>query len=446
MTKAGGLRRSRCETFMSEVLRFVNISIEGWGILFCFVAVIVLLVGTKVEEKTRNLFIVLFLSIAVDLWSNVVGLLTRGKIDPLGSAIVGVANFCEFFFGYLTAFVFALFVIHTVSGEDSRGMKLYRNIFAAIFLTEIILLVLNQFHPFIYFIDFGSIYHRGNFFWVSQFLGLLSMGVDAFIVIKYRQRLSKKELIALSIYIVLPIAALILQNFIYGIYLNLLASIISSIVMVVCMVSDQMEKYVSKESENAQMHQAIMLSQIQPHFLHNSLTAIAQLCEVDPKEAKRAIIKFSMYLRENMNSLKQKDTIPFDKELEHLKTYLYLEQLRFGERLRVEFDIETSNFNIPVLSVQPLVENAVKHGIGMKEEGGCVKIKTTETESHIEIIIRDDGAGFDPDEEYTDDRIHVGIDNVRRRLEDMCGGTLDIASRIGEGCMAVISIPREKKE
>lgn len=431
---------------MSEVIRFVNIAVEGWGILFCFVAVIVLLVGTKIEEKTRNFFIVLLLCIAVDLWANVVGLLTRGKIDSLGSAIVRVANFSEFLFGYLTAFVFGLFVIHSITGEGSKGMKFYRNIFAAIFLAEIILLVVNQFWPFIYYIDMSSIYHRGGFFWISQVLGFLSMGVAAFLVIKYRDRLTKKMLSTFAIYILLPMAALILQNFVYGVYLNLLASIVASIVMVVFMVSDQMEKYVSKEAENAEMHQAIMLSQIQPHFLHNSLTAIAQLCEVDPKEAKRAIIKFSVYLRENMNSLKQKDTIPFDKELEHLKTYLYLEQLRFGDRLRVEFDIETSNFRVPVLSVQPLVENAVKHGIGMKEEGGCVKIKTVETESRVEITIRDDGAGFDPDAEYSDDRIHVGIDNVRKRLADMCGGTLDIASRVGEGCLAVINIPKEQKE
>ena len=191
----------------------------------------------------------------------------------------------------------------------------------------------------------------------------------------------------------------------------------------------------------------IMVSQIRPHFMYNALSSIAVLCDIDPKTAKEATITFAKYLRGNMDSLKQTAPVPFEKELDHLKKYLYIEKLRFDDLLNIEYDIRATDFELPLLSIQPIVENAVKHGVGMKKYGGTVKISSFETEDSFEVVISDDGVGFDmnaPKKE--DDRSHVGMDNTRKRLKEMCGAELVITSKVGEGTAARVIIPKVKKE
>lgn len=202
----------------------------------------------------------------------------------------------------------------------------------------------------------------------------------------------------------------------------------------------QKAKILEQELEDNRI--AIMISQIQPHFMFNSLTAIAQLCKKDPIAAKNSIILFANYLRGNMDALQNKDLIFFSRELEHINMYISLEQLCYGDALQVEYDIQTTAFSVPPLTIQPLVENAIKHGVGMKEDGGYVRIRTEEEDNCVKITIQDDGVGFEVGAEIQDGESHIGIKNVKRRLQYMCNATLEIDSRIGYGTCAVIKIPK----
>ena len=201
-------------------------------------------------------------------------------------------------------------------------------------------------------------------------------------------------------------------------------------------------EYEHMQKELYEARVAIMVSQIQPHFLYNSLTSIAMMCTKDPKRARTATINFADYLRGNMNSLKERNPVPFRQELAHLKKYLMLEEMRFGDMLHIEYDIQCDSFLIPRLSVQPLVENAVKHGVGMKEDGGTVTIASYETDDSYKVEVRDDGVGFDPSVPKNDGRSHVGMENVRSRLKEMVNGSVTITSEIGKGTTAVITIPK----
>ena len=185
-----------------------------------------------------------------------------------------------------------------------------------------------------------------------------------------------------------------------------------------------------------------MLSQIQPHFLYNALTSIYRLCDVKPEAAKEAVSNFSKYLRGNLDSIKQTKMISFADELHHLEAYLSLEKIRYDDDLDIKYDIKATEFFIPPLTVQPLVENAVNHGISDMPHGGCVTISTEEMPDRYEIRVRDNGVGFDPDTIPVDGRSHVGISNVRSRLNIMCNGTLDIKSAPGQGAVAIIQIPK----
>lgn len=197
-----------------------------------------------------------------------------------------------------------------------------------------------------------------------------------------------------------------------------------------------------QEMEIERSRTAVMRSQIQPHFLFNSLTAIAMLCEKDPSLAKQTAITFADYYRGNLRAIDRTEPIPFRQELEHLKMYLFIQKQRFGDYLNVVFDVETTDFLIPALSIQPLVENAVKHGIGVKEDGGTVTITVREYADNYKIIISDDGVGFDPNSIDNRERQHVGLENVKNRLLLMCNATLSIESVVGKGTAITISLPK----
>lgn len=196
-----------------------------------------------------------------------------------------------------------------------------------------------------------------------------------------------------------------------------------------------------REVEKANM--AVMISQIQPHFLYNALNTIKSLIRRDPKKAEQAVIDFSYYLRGNMDSLTHTEPIPFETELAHVKYYCDIELLRFSDKLKIEYDIQEKKFCVPTLSIQPIVENAIKHGVTKKPEGGTVRISTASDDKDYIVTVKDDGVGFDPSTiEEDDGRSHVGIQNIRYRFENMMHATVSIESEKGVGTCVIIRIPK----
>ena len=200
------------------------------------------------------------------------------------------------------------------------------------------------------------------------------------------------------------------------------------------------EKEMQAELEKSKT--AVMFSQIQPHFLYNSLGAIRELCRQDPEDARIALSTFITYLRGNMDSIQKEHTVHFSKELNHISAYLELEKLRFGEDLNVVYDVQETDFFIPSLTIQPLVENAVKHGVCGREDGGTVILHTHREGDTIIVKIQDDGVGFEMDELEKPE--HVGLNNVRNRLNYIVNGTLDIESIINVGTTVTITIHDRK--
>ncbi len=183
----------------------------------------------------------------------------------------------------------------------------------------------------------------------------------------------------------------------------------------------------------------IMMSQIQPHFLYNTLAAIRSLCLRSPEIAAQTIDQSGRYLRQNLDMLDQNGLIPFSRELEHVKIYTEIEILMFPY-IRIQYDVEDDCFTLPVLTVQPLVENAIRHGVRAREEG-LIEIAVRRNEDGHIITISDNGLGFDPAVIGTAGGKHIGIRTVRERLENQCSGWLRIESQPGEGTTATLFIP-----
>lgn len=195
------------------------------------------------------------------------------------------------------------------------------------------------------------------------------------------------------------------------------------------------------EAELKESRVAIMLSQIQPHFIYNTLGTIERMCLKDPQKANELVRNFSLYLRGNFSELDSVTPIRFTEELKHVEHYASIEKVRFPD-MSITYDVEATEFVLPALSVQPLVENAIKHGLMRLETGGTVAIRSYETPTHFCVEVKDDGVGFDPAAPI-DEKKHVGLRNIRGRLQAMVDGDLLLESAPGAGTKAVIMIPKE---
>ena len=195
------------------------------------------------------------------------------------------------------------------------------------------------------------------------------------------------------------------------------------------------------EAELKESRISIMLSQIQPHFIYNTLGTIERMCLKDPQKAFNLVRNFSLYLRGNFSELDSVTPIRFADELKHVEYYVNIEKVRFPD-MSIEYEVEATEFVLPALSVQPLVENAIKHGLMRLESGGTVVIRSYETPTHFCVEVKDNGVGFDTDAPI-DYKKHVGLRNIRGRLKEMVNGDLVLESKPGVGTKAIIMIPKE---
>ena len=290
-------------------------------------------------------------------------------------------------------------------------------------------------------IDEGNHYSHGVLFPV--YLGVCFSIIALMIIqsILYGKTFRQQNRFFLYSIMFLVVAAIAIQELFFGFRTACLGMTFGAVLMFIHYTEFSQQ---AAHETMAEQRVQLMLSQINPHFLYNCLGSIEALCDRDPKAAKLATRKFSRYLRGNMDSLREEMLVPFEEELQHTQFYLELEQIRFGNALNVEYDIRAHDFFLPPLTLEPIVENAVKHGIRMKDDGrGTVSITTAEYEDRYELQVMDDGAGFDPASVPADEP-HIGIRNVRERLQKVCGGTLTIHSTVGEGTKAVICLPKMK--
>ena len=205
----------------------------------------------------------------------------------------------------------------------------------------------------------------------------------------------------------------------------------------------EMEKIVLN-AELAESRISTMMSQIRPHFIYNTLGSIEQLCKLDPPKAGNLVHNFAKYLRGNFGELDNLKPILMSQEMEHVQYYISIEKVRFPDMTFI-FEMNSDDFHIPALTVQPIVENAIKHGLMKLPKGGIIHVVSYETETDYYISVVDDGAGFDVNE-VVDERKHLGLRNIRERLKVMVNGTLEIESTVGVGTKVLIKIPKEVRK
>lgn len=435
---------------MSNIVQYsVNIAMESTILLMLLIMILTLLWQKKLFITTIPLIYV----------ATLISLVTIGQIVEYALIVnnisvedvftpIRIMYVWDYIFSYGSSVAFYYYVeALAIDGYNHMGStysprKCIKSILIAWGVVTSIVYSVAVFIP--------SMYHFENgipIFNVPAYIGIHIVGKLAFacaliFIIRHRDVIGKHECRLSFIFLILASVFIIVDELCE----LTIGHVLMALFVFMLYVSIDLHKGLMLERQEKEIVEAktqIMLSQMQPHFIYNVLTTISGMCEMqNATQARDVVNSFADYLRINLDSLGKDKTISFEKELEHVKTYLWLEKIRFEDSLNIVYEIDTTDFYVPSLSVQPMVENAVKHGILQKEDPGTVCIRTYETNEDYIIIIEDDGVGFDVNRIQNDSRTHVGIENVCKRLEVICGGSCEIHSEIGKGTVVTMHIPK----
>lgn len=409
----------------------------------CCIGFLVVLLASIILRKRKNRMTreLSLMYCAMLLWfsSEVLVYLLEGRFQYV--AFLQVIDTISYTFSLGAFLLFFAYLQNLVSYK--KGKKFCPKIglfFVIVFLIGVVYYLSHRFRWFMHYDD-RSFFILGEHF--SIFLvpvhvvilsGLLLLAV-------HWKKFSLTQFLSLTFFLCLPEVLILLGN-LMPFSLVPFASTLGGVFQYVYLVSEMDDEVIQLDKELSEQKTQVILSQIQPHFLYNSLAAISTLCLLDNAETPRlAIEKFASYLRGNLEVLKGSAMVPFDKELDHIQTYLWLEKMRFEDDLEVIYDIQERQFMVPSLLIQPLVENAVKHGICQKEHGGTVCVATRRERDGVCIIVEDTGAGFDTNKKADDGKIHIGLENTMTRVRNLCHGTMEIESTLGMGTKVTLFLP-----
>ena len=256
--------------------------------------------------------------------------------------------------------------------------------------------------------------------------------------LKRKRQLSHNTFLSFLIAILPITVALCVQLFVDVFPLIDISFVLSGLAMYSRILSEQIEQDLEHQRQIADQRAKIMILQMRPHFIYNTLMSIYSLCNLDPQKARQVTMDFTDYLRRNFNAVASESAIPFSMELEHTRAYLAVEQAQYEDMLIVAYDTRFTQFRLPSLTLQPLAENAVKHGMNPYAGPLHVTIRTRHTDHACVITVEDDGPGFDPADHSEQ---HTTLTNIRQRLELMCNGKMEIRPREGGGTVVTVTIP-----
>ncbi len=353
--------------------------------------------------------------------------------NPAKATTERVIYFFESLFMAVPIFMPTIFLLHCLHEKVKRNALFSAMI--ALLGVYFAFLIIAQFTDVFYYVTPDNRFFYGPLYNLSLVPLVLIMLLNITGVIIRRKKLSKKHFTALLIYLLPMTAAIILHMFISVELFVIFGMALFAMIMFGLILSDNMEQYKKQQQEIAHQHASVMVLRMRPHFIYNTMTTIYYLCKQDADKAQQVTMDFTNYLRQNFSAIASEDTVPFADELKHTQSYLAVEKAQHENNLFVEYDTPVTRFRLPPLTLQPLVENAVKHALDPNAGPLTVSVRTQQTNAGVFITVEDNGKGFDPGDIS---KPHPALDNIESRLKQQCGGTLKIDS--APGCTTVTII------
>ena len=417
-----------------EMNILVNICIAGAATAIAVIGLILSLSARYTEQEYKKYLVAVFSLLTAYTVSNLVLWNITGEHGNVFASYLFL--FCESLFSSMILPVLNSFLLYCAGKSRHKNPFVYTTV--SLWVVFFILLVIAQFTKWIYYYTPDNEYFRGPMYPVLLVPLVLLMAVNLFVLFKYRAQLSRRYRIAFTVYFLVPLLCMVVQMFYSDVLMAVLGSAVSALIMLLIMILDQMDRQVAQAREIAMQKANINVLQMRPHFIYNTMMSIYYLCKQDSDKAQQVTLDFTSYLRNNFTAIVSEDAIPFRDELEHTRAYLAVEQAQHEDRLFVEFDTPHTQFRLPPLTLQPLVENAVKHGMNPDGDPLHISVKTRRIKGGNEIIVENDGARYDPAD---DNEPHIALNNIRQRLETMCKGKLEITPHKEGGTTVKVTIP-----
>ncbi len=413
--------------------------------VFCIIITILFFSGSmriNVDRFRNDAYYTLLLFNSIYLFSDGMFYILKGDPSQVQSNLIvnEVYSICPMvmlmlFMRFLEGWKNIQATGHT--GQDRMTVWVKRLV-DAIAVIQIAAVLGNAAGGYMFYIDTQGNYVRGQWYTLLQVIPtVLTLLLTVYIVTNIKPLFEKLLLIA---YPLLPwLCYLISGSYFTPALVSTVTSL--SLISIYVHLAIRRERVIKEQQQQIERSRLrIVQMQLNPHFIYNTLASIAGLCETDPAAARDMTYRVSDYMRANFRDGTDQAMITFRDELARLKSYVEIEQIRFPG-VSVEYDVEEDRFMIPAMTLQPLVENAIKYGIRPKDdEKGTIRISTGQTENGWNVVVSDDGMGFDTDELKRDEK-GTGIKNVTTRLKLLCNGELTVSSRKGEGTRCVIFIP-----
>ena len=406
----------------------------GATLLLSFLGLWFIAIMPSIDRWSKRFFRILFTDLVLLSLNGLTNLFLFRNTVP--AVLLYLTIILEALLLSMTLPMMTVYLLHCC-GENVRSSKLFHAVlslwvvFACLVLTA----------PFIggfYHFTPDNRYYRDSWYSLLMVPVLVLMLLNIVGLMRRRKNLSRKKFLSFII-AMLPITVMLVINTFIEVYpLIDICVVLSALSMYSLILSDQVEQALNRQREIANQRASIMVLQMRPHFIYNTMTSIYCLCDQNPKLARQLIMDFTTYLRKNFTAIASATPIPFSSELEHTRAYLAVEQAQYEDSLFVDYDTPHTCFRVPPLTLQPIVENAVKHGRDPYAGQFYISIRTQKTDSGSKIIVADNGRGFNTTD---DSEPHTALKNIQQRLEIMCGGNLTITSNDGGGTVVTVIIP-----
>jgi signal transduction histidine kinase len=415
------------------IIDIVNFSISISGLVISLIGLLLVICLRRIKFESRGFFLVFFSILVCYTASHTV-------CELSGSVTLSrISLFLSSLFASMLIPPISVYLLRCAGKNPRKSPFVYA--VTALWGVYFALLVATQFSTLIYYYTPDNVYHRGPFYFLLLIPPILLMALNVSELFRVRSLLQPRQRTAFLIYFVVPLISMVIQMCFYGLLLIVFGASVAILFMFVFILIDQVERTNLQAMENARQQASIYVLQMRPHFIYNTLMSIYYLCKQDADKAQQVILDFSRYLKKNFTAIAGEDAVPFTEELEHTRAYLAVEKARFEDKLYVEFDTPATMFKLPPLTLQPIVENAVKYGVSPGLDPLHLSVVTRETKDGVTVLVEDTGPGFTAP---NDNEPHIALENIRKRLGIMCGGTLEIEPRVGGGTKVTLFLPGKR--
>ena len=418
-----------------EILYF---TLSGAILVTMALGVLLACLAPSLDKWNKRYFITLFSLLFLCAVTCFLALLFYN--DPEKATMEKVVYFFESLFMSVPVFMPTIFLLHC-SREKVKGKALLTAV-TALLVAYLAMLVVAQFTDVFYYVTPDNRFFYGPLYALSLLPMALILILNIAGTIRRRKALSKKYFIGLLIYMV-PMSVMIMIHMFLSVEVLIVFGVaLFALIMYNMILSDNVEEYTRQQRQIANQRASIMVLQMRPHFIYNTMMTIYYLCKQDADKAQQVTLDFTEYLRNNFSAIASENTVPFDDELKHTKAYLAVEKAQHEDNLFMEYDTPHTRFRLPPLTLQPFVENAVKHCLNPDGDPLHIFVKTRLTAAGSEITVENDGSDFNPADD--NDQPHIALNNIRQRLNMMCNGSLEIKKRQGGGTSVKVIIPSDR--